>query len=172
MGKLVQVFDDWSISPGAFAANDVLTTGGKIDSGRTSGFRAVKGRFMCQYSGKTEGDGPAVWGIACNLTAAEVELILEDDPQSPFTPREGAPASYIKILGVIAENSPGMSAAGDGSKSGSGHDGAPWVEETINWSIPEEAGLVYFVWNHTSAAWTTGSTILGQSQIMGVWLDD
>ncbi len=172
MGKLTQVVDDWQITVGAMAANDVLTVTSKIDTTRESGMRVISGRFSCQYSGKTEGDGPLLWGIAIAASAASVEEILEDDPQAIFSDPEQGGAEFFKIMGVIAENSPGKTAAGDGSKSGSGHEGVPWIDQKINWTVNEGTELSYFLWNPTGSALTTGSTVLGQAQINGVWLRD
>ncbi len=163
MAGMTQVYDDVVITLGALAANDVVGVVGKIDSSRENGMKVIDGRFFGQFANKTDGDGPYAWGIACNLGSAEIEAILEQDLQQSSAPTAEGPSSWIKLMGTVGEVV---------GTSGSIIDGLPFIDQKINWSIPEGSEFTYFVWNFTSAVFTTGQSVLIQAQLNGVWLRD
>lgn len=163
MSDMIQVYDDVVLTLGTLAGNTVLSVDSKIDASRESGFKLIDGRFTGQFASKTDGDGPYWWGIACNLSSAQIQAILTEDIQNRADPIARGPSSWLKILGQVGEV---VGAIGFLTPNGD------FVDQKINWSVPEGSRFAYFVFNFTGAAFTTGQSVLFQAVINGVWLRD
>ncbi len=160
---MAQVYDDVVLTLGTLGGNTVISVDSKIDASRRNGFKIVDGRFTGQFANKTDGDGPYMWGIACNLSSAQIQAIVLEDLQGSSDPTARGPSSWIKYLGQVGET---VGAAGFLSANGD------FIDQKVNWSVPEGSRFAYFVYNFTGAAFTTGQTVLFQAQLNGVWLRD
>ncbi len=147
---------------------DVVNADFKIDASRGSGFRIAKTRLAATLKGKTATEGPILWGLACNLAAAELEEAIEADPQTSVDDEKRGEGTWIKMLGLIGINM----TAGALTGNGGGNDGAAsFMDIVINWSVIE--GQAFTLWAYNlGAALTTGSIIQFTAENMGVWLRD
>ncbi len=173
MAKLTQLYDEIEHAIGAVAGNGIAgTESDKVKAANKNGFRIVKMRCFGQYTLKTEGDGPAIMGVACNLTHAEVLVQILRDPGNSSADGSMPDGGWIKYFGSIPEKSDGVSASVAGWGGGSIIPNYGFVDIDVNWSVPEGQNLIYFLYNPTGAAFTTGAKFLVQSVIEGVWLRD
>ncbi len=164
----LQYDDNVTLTLSTLGATTVIATNSKIDSSRASGFRIIKSKIFAQFTGKTAAEGPVMFGVAIGYTAAEVEAILEQDPQSRVAAIEKG-KGYIEPIGMV----PLEAVAGPvtGPTGGSGAH-AGMFETTPNWSCPEGASLSYWAYNMGSGALTTGTLFRVFAQHYGVWLRD
>ncbi len=167
MPDLKQQFDaDANLTLGALGGNDVIAQNSSIDGSRAQGFRIMKSEIFMTLTGKTTAEGPIIWGVACNMDAAEIEAAMEADPQDRNADDSRGEGTFIKILDVIglvevtrpttnSLNSPLF-------KVSYGRNG---------WSIPEGQNLSFWAMN-VGAALTSGTVLLFSAEHFGVWLRD
>ncbi len=152
-------------SPGVVAGKDVVISNAsniKIDAAREQGFRISKIRLFGEWHTKTTDEGPLWWGLAIGGSAAQIELVLEADPQSSFDKDETADGQWVKPCGVFPFE----------DTEGSLTPGMPYIEIVVNWSIPEGQAFQMWVYNQNATPTTTGLTINFFMEIFGVWLRD
>ncbi len=162
----IQYEHDGILAVGALAANDAISADTKIDATRLQGFRIAKLRMAASMTLKTTAEGPLIWGIACNMVAAQVESAIEIDPQSIAGTTQKAPGAWLKILGQIPFDFT------NGPILGSNGVSAEMVEIMVNWSVIEGQPFVVWVYNQGSGGMTTGAQLLYTMEIFGVWLRD
>ncbi len=162
--------NNFTLAVGALASLDAIYQASKIDGSRLQGWKEIYCEITAQVTGKTSAEGPLLWGLAANLTASQIEVILEEDPQSKTTPITRADGSWLKVLGMIpllTNAAPLTGGTGDGS------DGAANpLRVKVNWSIPEGLDFGMFVYNMDSSVVTTGTLIRAYMEHYGVWLRD
>ncbi len=168
MGKLTFVYDiDEAVTEMASLAGlDAAVIDSKIDGSRKRGFRITKTEWYFEATGLHALAGPILFGWAVGLTAAEIEEALEADPQDPnnasATERVQRP---VFPLGVIprAQNTSESSVETPRIK--------PLMTMNPNWSIPEDVGFTWWIYNLGGAtdAGAGGSLF---AKHYGVWLND
>ncbi len=166
MGKLTFVYDvQASGALGSLAALDMATVNSKIDGSRERGFRITKTMYdvdIYGYDG-TE-DGPVAFGLAVGMTAAEIEEAIEADPQSPNdVAAEERVGRAVFPLGVIPRSGP--------STPSNQHEMRELKTTSINWSVPEGSGLVWWFYNYGGAL-GAGNLASIFAKHFGVWLND
>ncbi len=150
------------------ASLDAVNADFKIDASRGSGFRVAKTRIAAVLKGKTAIEGPILWGMACNLSAAEVESAIEADPQTRVDDNSRGQGTWIKMLGLIGINmTAGPLTGGVGLQTGA----ASFIDVKVNWSVIEGQALTLWAYN-LGAQLSTGSIIQFVAENMGVWLRD
>ncbi len=144
----------------------MITALSSIDASRKQGFRVTKSRIFVELSGKTSGEGPVLFGVACNFPGApEIENALEADPQGRNTQDAArGDGTFLRVLCLFMSvnvnvplNRPLMFEFSYG-KNG--------------WSIPEAESLAYWARNEDTGALTTGTRISIVAEHFGVWLRD
>ncbi len=162
---------DLSLGLGTLAAVDAIAQAGKIDASRLNGFRIAMLRIVATVTGKTTAEGPLIWGIACNMDAAEIEAALEADPQSSADDDERGVGQWLKILGMIPlETTFGALTGGPGGPSAGSAVATP-MDVKVNWSVLEGKEFVIWAYNQ-GAALTSGTIITCAIEYFGVWLRD
>ncbi len=159
---------DLSFALGALAANTALKGATKIDSSRLNGFRVAKVRLAATIRGKTTDEGPILWGLSANMSAAEIKAAIEADPQDSTADNSKGEGAWLTFLGQITHGSVEGPLTG-----GIGPDvSAPVMDVKVNWSVLEGKDFSLFAYNMDSGALTTGATIAAVLEIFGVWLRD
>ncbi len=166
MSKLEVQYDEAAfVSIGALGALDVVTGVSKIDAARLNGFKVIKSEIFANLHGKTANEGPIMFGLACNMTAAQIEAALEADPQSSVESDEKGDGQMLKPLGIIGKHVTG------GSVDPINFPPSGWSKD-VKWSIIEGQTLLYWVYNMSGSTLTSGATINIFAQHFGVWLRD
>ncbi len=166
---LVPQYDhDTQLTLGTLGGNDLIAQPSKIDQSRTRGFRVTKSRIFAEMIGKTTAEGPLMFGIAANASAAEIEAIIEADPQNPHDDDSRGKGVFIKLLRLIGQDElqiPLASAPGQlmEFELSYGKNG---------WSIPQGEALSYWAYNMQAGALTTGTIFNIAAEHLGVWLRD
>ncbi len=151
---------------GTLAAKDAVNVDTNIDASRLQGFRVASINIAAVVSGKTASEGPIMWGLSCNMTAAEVESSIEADPQDSTVETDHGKGQWLKIMGLIPLASTSGSLTGDGSNV------AKPDHLKINWSVIEGKNMSVWAYNLDSSPLTTGTLITYVMEIFGVWLRD
>ncbi len=149
---------------------DAVAINSKIDGARKNGFRVVKSNIWVAMNGKTTDEGPIIMGVACNTISSQVELILENDPQSPSSSDERGTNNFVKALLMVGKDELKIPIATSG-------DNRSWMPFVVSygkngWSIPEDQALSYWAYNLDDAALTTGTQFEIFAEHFGVWLKD
>ncbi len=170
--SLVQQFDnDEALTLGTLGGNDLILQNSLIDGNRAQGFRIVKSQFYFNLTGKTQAEGPIMVGIAANVAANKVELIIENDPQNVNEQGDergrGVFVKALFMIGLLTTSIPGGAAGGP----------TVGLEREVNygkngWSIPEGQALSVWAYNMQSGALTAGTVISWFAEHFGVWLRD
>ncbi len=175
MAKPVYIYDEAvTLTIGAMVANDVNIYETKIDSSRGNGFKLIKVAVGGEYSGKQDGEGPLIFGAACNMSAAEIETALEEDPQDSSEATLRSQQAWMKPLFFLTGDGIG-GAFGLGGAGGAGvaiTGVVPMMEFPVNWSIREGQAFSWWLYNMQAGALTTGSKIILFAEYYGVWLND
>ncbi len=169
----VQYEQDIQLALSTLGAGTALKAATKIDSARLNGFRIAKVNIAATLRNKTASEGPIVWGLQCNMSAAEIKAALEADPQDSTADDDKGDGQWLKILGfvgVTATDAPLTSDAGPGATAVS--LAARMMEVKVNWSVIEGKDFSLFAFNIGSGALTTGTIIDAIMEIFGVWLRD
>lgn len=162
---IINYEEDGSLALGTLESLNAISGATKIDATRLQGYRIAKVDLSMTVKAKTAAEGPICFGIACNMSAAEVEKAIEADPQSSTDDNERGEGGWLKMLGII----PVSAIAGPitGTISGA----AQMITVMVNWSVIE--GKEFTVWAYNMGAQlTTGTIISWIMEIFGVWLRD
>ncbi len=152
-------YDDQRLSVSLGTKAATIRTG-RLDGNRDNGFRLVTLDSLIGWDSKVDNEGPGLIGIALNMSQAEIETLLEDDPQSSTAIVPRGLGQYIKLLGIIPA----------GGTGGVLNNGNP-IHTKVNWSVPEGDQMVYFMYNmDTVTLQAFGVNFF--SQYTGVWLRD
>ncbi len=147
---------------GALAALDCIGLNTKIDGSRKSGMKVVKSEIWVDYAGKTDVEGPVLFGVAALLNAAEIEVALEADPQGRANVENNQSRRPVWPLLMIAK---------DGTKNVNRSLIMP-LEVKPSWSIPEGEDYTYWAYNMDTSALTSGLVLEIFAKHTGVWLKD
>ncbi len=166
--SLVQLFDtELSLALAALASKDVILQNGKIDGSRSQGFRIVNTKIWMEMEGKTVDEGPIQLGISCNAGAAEVEALMEADPQAPSDDDSRGIGVFVKTLFQVGKKELTIPAAASGR-----HLMAEISYGKNGWSIPEDQPWSVWAFNAGTGALTTGTVFRIFAEHFGVWLRD
>ncbi len=160
----VQYDETAFVTIGALTALDVVTGVSKIDSARENGFRISKAKIYAALDGKTADEGPLMFGIAANMSAAQIEAAMETNPQNSTENNDIGDGQAIWPLAIIGKGSTGAATEGQLPPEG--------MELKMNWSIIEGEALVFWVYNMSGSTVTTGGVVHIFAQYFGVWLRD
>ncbi len=150
-----------AITLSTLAALDAISTVSLIDTAKENGFRILRTEWFIRLKGVANGEGPILVGMAANLSAAEVEVTIESDPQAADTPVDGHNANRpVWPLGILENDGVGS---------------APSARQGVlkpQWSIPEGSFLNWWAYNLDGTALTTGGEVIIYAKHFGVWLRD
>ncbi len=171
MAKVVNYDVQFLLSLGTLAAGDVAFTNFNIDASRGQGFQVSHSELTGVFAGKTSAQGPIAWGLAINMSAAEIEAALEADPQDKTDDDVRGESTWIKICGMLALTSTNGPLWGGGP---GGANSTPDVMRRINvgWDVLE--GQDYGMWarNQGSGSLTDGAEITTMNAHYGRWRRD
>ncbi len=146
---------------GTLASKDVISSTSLIDAAKENGFRLLRTEWWVSVRGMANAEGPVLIGLAANLSAAEVEITLEANPESANSASEGHNANRPVWPLAVLEN--------DGN---GGHKASDSGVLKPGWSIPEGSFLNWFAWNLDGSTLTTGGSAIVYAKHFGVWLKD
>ncbi len=167
--KPVFIYDnDFTVTLSTLGNLTAIFGNNKID-GASNGFKVIYSEITAQFTGKTAAEGPVLWGLAANLSVAQLATILAEDPAGSRTaPIDRSPSSWLKVLGMMTLA--GTAGALTGSASGDNQTARP-MRVKVNWSVPEGDQFEVFAYNIGSAL-SGGTLIRGYIEHYGVWLRD
>ncbi len=147
---------------GTLAGLSALTGSLNMDAARTSGVILKKFKGAFQLNGLTNGEGPILFGLSKDLSAAEVTEALNADPQGPGDiPATERGNRKVLPIGFWDEN----------SLVPNGH---PYMLRDLHWpwkELKENEGIQFFVFNMGSSALTTGGAATMQWTAVQEWFD-
>ncbi len=159
MAQILHESQTWTL--GTLAAKDVISTTSLIDAAKENGFRILRTEWWASLRGVANAEGPILIGMAANLSAAEIEITLEANPENSNTASEGHNANRPVWPLAVLEN--------DGN---GGHKASDRGILKPSWSIPEGSFVTWFAWNLDSSTLTTGGSVTIYAKHFGVWLKD
>lgn len=169
-GPVLQYDAKRLLTVGALAGQDAVIQPTKIDASRDQGFRLIWVKLAGFFRAKTAAEGPITLGLCCNLEAAQLEDILNDDVQGRSDVTKTGPGSWYVPLTQI-----GLDAVeGDiwGQSLSNTQQVSIWKKIPVNWTIPEGQFFGVYMFNDTTGALTTGMLVELSLQYFGVWLRD
>ncbi len=150
------------VAAGTLAGNDTITASMQIDASRNQGVRIKQLKAAFQYNGKTDDEGPIMYGLSLDLSAAEVEEALEADPQGTGdTPAIEQANRKVFPIGVFDQKNLVRS-------------GPIMLEEVhLPWKeIEEGTGIQLWIHNYDASALTTGGGLTMMWTAVQEWLRD
>ncbi len=170
-GAVLQFDGQKILTIGALAGQKAVIQPSLIDSSRLQGFHLIWVKLTGFYDGKTVTEGPVMIGLSCNLTADELEAILEDDIQSRSDPTATGPGSwYYPIIVVDIDADEGDIWSGSGNENAL--RSSLFKKVMVRWTIPEGKAFGFFAYNLEAGTLTTGMTVTFDTQYFGAWLRD
>ncbi len=160
------VYDFITIALSTLGTLTAILGPSKIDASREMGFRVLRTEYWLEYEGKTDNEGPIIFGLSVDMTVSQIANAISADPQgrdpeaSEANLRAKFPIFPLKMLSEQSTESPG------GGNAIISMDVAK-----VGWSLPEGSHLDFFAFNLGSAL-TTGTVIRVFAKHFGVWLDD
>ncbi len=162
-GRQQVIHEDVEMGVGTLAANTAKTQSStSLKSSNENGFKISKFKYAARYNGKTDGEGPVLFGASVGLTAAEVtEAIVAkpthrmDEPATERGNRRVYPLEWWPIDGD------------ESSRIGSQTMRTvrfPWKE------IPENVNLDF--WVISDSALTSGMVVDIRGTYVGEWMRD
>jgi len=156
-------FSEFTIS--TLASLTALSNNTKIDSNRLNGCTIEKVNWKADWSGKTAGvtEGPLHFGLAMDLTIAEIVLAFTADPQSRVDEAELEESMQrILTLGSVGQSSGGAAERDSRLRFGK-----------FPWDIIEGTKLIHWVFNaNPGDPLATGMTFTLYTEVFGEWLRD
>ncbi len=169
-GAVLQFEPKMSLTLGALGASTALLQASIIDASRKQGFHLIYTKIAGFLRSKTTAEGPILFGICCNLNAAELAAIIFDDVQDRSSVTKTGPGSWYKVISQIGVD------ATEGEINGNQNQDAqiisPMTKYKVKWTIPEGEEFSYFVLNLDGSALTTGGVIQLSAEYFGAWLRD
>ncbi len=167
-GRSVNLFTDEIHTLGTLGGRTADVEVTHVDATRENGLaiRKVK-HALTSVTGKTAGDGPLLYGLSVNLTAAEVAECIDADPQQHEDPGSQEQSNQkVYFISAITQEMSALSATPD----------EPTRFRTLrdfpSWHVQEGQNLSSWVFNLKSSALTTGTIIKSSYWINGTWLRD
>ncbi len=155
------VWDNLNEAMGALAADTVLRATSRIDAGRLQGFRLLRTEYHVAARNMTSEDGPIHFGLAVDLSVAEILECLNADPQRSNDVNLSEQAKRpVFPMGILFKD-------GDGN----GQSVVSGVSK-IGWSVPEGVSLFWYFHNMDLNTITTGTIVSIIAKHFGVWLKD
>ncbi len=169
-GAVLQYQRSSLITAGTLGLDTVALGGSIIDASRLQGFHLIWIKLAGFFAGKTTTEGPLIYGICANLTAAELAAILVEDIQSRSDPVAKGPGSWYRILSLIGLDAT-EGAVPHNQASTEVQSVVPFEKIMVKWTIPEGEQFNFFLFNQ-GAALTTGMTLRQSCEYFGAWLRD
>ncbi len=156
--------EDVEIGVGTLAANTAIKVASRAIVGTNEqGFRISKMKYGVVYNGKTDGEGPVLFGASIGLTAAEItEALLAapnhymDEPDTERANRRVFPLEWWPIDGTESSRV--------AAKFSLTKVSWPWKE------IPE--GINFDWWVISDSALTSGMIVDVRGVFTGEWMRD
>lgn len=161
------IHDNVAVSLGTLAGTTAISGASKIDNARRSGVQMQKGKTFgsVTYQGKTDGEGPLLFGVAHTLTDLQIDDTLSADPQGFMDSEKSDDANRpLVVWGLIPLD--GIEDVIAGGMKYHRHF------KMFSWKIREGVGLKYWVWNVTANALQTGTTVRFHMTHVYRWLED
>ncbi len=162
-GRQQVIHEDVELGVGTLAANTAKKASSTaIKSSNENGFKISKMKYAAHWDGRTDGEGPVLFGISIGLTDAEItEAILAkpthrmDEPDTERANRRVFPLEWWPIDGVEsrAQNMNPLRSVR-----------IPWKE------IPENVNLDW--WVISDSALTSGMVVDIRGVYVGEWMRD
>jgi len=164
MADQYQYDADVQLDLGALASGAITSVNTKLDAARGQGFFLKSFGWTGEYVAKTASEGPILWGWSLNMTATEINVLLNNDPSS----RSDAPARggnmWMRYGGMIRFG--GTAGALHG---GNGED--THTRENVMWSLDE--GQAMNLWaRNIGTILTDGASLNVACDYIGNWLND
>ncbi len=169
-GAVLQFDEGIGITLSTLGSGTAIIGNTIIDASRLQGFHLIWVKIAGFLKLKTTAEGPISWGICANLTALELEAIIEDDPQDASVPTKTGPGSWYMPIGLV-----GLDATECDLLGGDNQDAqivGKYVKFPVKWTIPEGKSFNVWAYNHDVSALTTGAVMVFQMQFFGAWLRD
>ncbi len=163
MGKQIISYLNKEVALSTLASGASIIVNTKIDSSREQGVTLKKMDMpMPSWAGKTAGEGPLIYGVSWDLTAALIAEAINADPQDEDDTVEVEESKRkLVVLGTIPAGG-----VADINPSRYRRVPIPWKE------VPEGTTLKFFVHNADSSALTTGTVVKFNALVVANWRDD
>lgn len=160
--NLVSITDNVNIDGSSLAANTGVLGPSKIDATREQGFRTLMQHGVIDWQASDGSGGPLLVGFTTqDMSLAQLEAILEQDPQDDFDPDEREISRRrIHKLGYLQVTNGGPVGV------------ALEIRRKIQWSYPEGSSMNYFIYNIGGAALDAANNVRFFCTHTGVWLRD
>ncbi len=159
------MYDIINLSIGALTNNQAAVNASKIDSARKNGFRVLRTEYWFRWVNATIGEGPIMCGVAFAQGTSSIPVAILADPQSSGSGDKIAQDEAMQPVFPLADLF--ADAVGDQVSTKT----AVQVFKP-RWSVIEGESMNWFVFNHSGATLTTGSTLKIFAKHFGVWLRD
>ncbi len=156
---------------GALTAGTAIVDDLKQASTREQGWRGSKMRHNLVWGGKTINEGPLLWGLCWNLTAAEVSAALDGAPTIDIEEDMVNILRNIQVVGIIPKRS---TQSGELAGTIRYNDGQSFkTAKIISWDLPEGTTLrIWYAVPLNGVALTTGMIAEATLGMRGGWLSD
>ncbi len=158
------IHEQQSLAVGGLANAAGILQSSKLDGSQRQGKLMKKTYGRVTWSGKTDDQGPVLYGVTHTLSAAELAEALVADPQGQDDPTTSDAANRPIILwGVIPA---------DGVEIPASVDLSYRRYKMFSWKIREGVSLQYFAFNTSGGTLTTGLVIRFLMTHVYTWLQD
>ncbi len=144
------VYDQGNLVLSTLGALTAITDATKVDAARLQGINIRKLKVAMVWRGKTAGEGPISYGLAVDMSAAEIKEAMAADPQNAGDPGASEEANRrIYPWGFIAPD----------TLVEQGYNGGPnfiTLPDFPKWSVIEGKALFVYAFNHQASALTSG----------------
>lgn len=168
-GKTQLIRGRVEITVGALTALSAILGTLKIDGSQQQGVRMKKLKACIEWFGKTNAEGPLEVGVCMGLTAAEVAVCINGDPQHYKDPDQSE-STNRKVFPVWMIPSRGTNLGGTGAQ-----DSLPqrFFDLRIpSWDVMEQQGMQFYAFNHSGTDLTTGMSIDFMYIAVVEWMHD
>lgn len=159
--RLVIIYDERQLALSTLAASTALVSITKLDASLLQGFRIAKMEGWADLNGKTDTEGPIVFGFGIGVDATRIKNAIDADPQD---------GSHINAE-AIAQGKEPLWVLGMFSRAEQ-HCVPIHFEKKVNWSMIEGRHAEFWVYNMDGGALTTGATLEIFVKFWGVFLND
>ncbi len=169
-GPVLQFDENLNLTLSTLGSGVAIVSNTIIDASRRQGFYLIYCNLAGFMRGKTTAEGPVSWGLCANLTALELEAILEDDIQNSQVVTATGPGSWYLPISQFGLDS--TEAQVHGNQNQDAQILSPYIRYPVKWTIPEGSNFSIWAYNHFGSALTTGMIISLSMQFFGSWLRD
>ncbi len=160
--NLVSITDNVNINTSSLAAGTGILGASKIDAARERGFRTLFQKGVVDWQGSDGSGGPVlVASLTEDMTLAQFEAIIEQDPQDDFDPEEEdiSKRRWFKLAYLQVS-------------AGGGEGVTKEINTRTKWSYPEGSAMSYVAYNIGGSALDAANNVRIFITHTGVWLKD